>query len=125
MPHKHHRTVHRAAIFLGVLLVLIVPHLVLLLAQSPSSSQSHLRVKGRWAAVRHSLQLPPLAAYAEPPKLPQLSLHMSSRFDLKRKRALEESTSPRAFAFTDVATPPQLYFATDAVEGPQTKAIAS
>jgi hypothetical protein len=118
MPHKLDRSEHRIAIFLslGLFIVLILPHLVLLLAQSTSSSQSlSIRVEGRWAAVRHSLHLPPLAAHANPArKLPPLSLHISSRFDLKRKRALEES-APRPFSFADVDAPPQLYFASDAL----------
>ncbi|KAJ7043113.1 hypothetical protein C8F04DRAFT_1251278 [Mycena alexandri] len=112
MPHKPQRPVHRSAIFLVVLLVLILAHLVLVLVQSPSKPHSHLRVQGRWAAVRHSLHLPPLAAHAKSPtNLPPLSLHISSRFDLKRKRALEETE----FSFADADTPPHLYFATDAL----------
>ncbi|KAJ6546995.1 hypothetical protein B0H19DRAFT_1163416 [Mycena capillaripes] len=110
MPHKPHRIAHRAAIFLGVLFVLILPHpIILLLALSPASSQSHLHVEGRWAAVRKSLHLPPPESRS---KLPPLSLPISSRFDLKRKRALEES-APRAFSFADVDAPYQLYFAAD------------
>ncbi|KAJ7702237.1 hypothetical protein B0H17DRAFT_1194749 [Mycena rosella] len=108
MPHNNHRSVqaHRTAIFLGVLLVLIFAHIALLLAQSESPSrQARLRAEGQWAAVRHSLGLPPLPAHAKPaPKLPPLPLRVSSRFDLKHKRALEES-----------AAPPQLYFAADAL----------
>ncbi|KAJ7118760.1 hypothetical protein C8R44DRAFT_878313 [Mycena epipterygia] len=115
MPHKLHRSVHRTAIFLGVLLVLILAHLVFLLAQSPSSShgfQPRLRrAEGRWVDVRRSLRLPPLAAHAKPrSNMPPLSLPMASRFDLKRKRALEESLSA-----ANAQQPPQLYFAADAL----------
>ncbi|KAF7353666.1 hypothetical protein MVEN_01051500 [Mycena venus] len=116
MPHKPHRSVHPTTIVLGILLVLLLPHpIVLLLAHSTAKPPSHSRVEGRWAAVRHSLHLPPLAAHAKPrSNLPPLSLPISSRFDLKRKRALEES-APRPFSFADVDAPPQLYFATDAL----------
>ncbi|KAJ7243392.1 hypothetical protein B0H12DRAFT_1130950 [Mycena haematopus] len=117
MSRKPHRSVHPTAIVLAILLVLLLPHpIVLLLAQSTSKSQSpHSRVEGRWAAVRHALHLPPLAAHPEPrPNVPALSLHISSRFDLKRKRALEESAT-RPFSFADVDAPPQLYFAADAL----------
>ncbi|KAF8191418.1 hypothetical protein K438DRAFT_1830477 [Mycena galopus ATCC 62051] len=118
MPH---RSVHPTAIVLGILLVLfLLPHPILrLLAQSTSKPQSQQsrRVEGRWVAVRHSLHLPPLAAHAKPrSNTPALSLHISSRFDLKRKRALEEeSAPPRPFSFADVDAPPQLYFAADAL----------
>jgi hypothetical protein len=111
MPHNKAHRPHRTVIFLGVLLVLILAHLVLLLAQA-QPSPPHLRVEGRWAAVRQSLRLPPLAAHVElPSKLPptRISLCVSSRFDLKRKRALEESS------FSTVDNPPQLYFAADAL----------
>ncbi|KAJ7771620.1 hypothetical protein B0H16DRAFT_1451715 [Mycena metata] len=97
-------------LFLAVLLVLILAHLVLV--QSPSSPNSHVRIQGRWAAVRHSLHLPALAAHAKPPpNLLPLSLHISSRFDLKHKRALEEPE----FSFADADAPPHLYFAADAL----------
>ncbi|KAJ7460975.1 hypothetical protein B0H11DRAFT_159190 [Mycena galericulata] len=108
MPHKVHRSLHGTAIFFGVLLVLILAHLVFLFAKSPSSSRSSLvRADGRWVAVRRSLRLPPPKSSS---KTPPLSLGITSRFDLKRKRALEESV-----AFSDVDAPPQLYFAPDAL----------
>ncbi|KAJ7724176.1 hypothetical protein DFH07DRAFT_971289 [Mycena maculata] len=109
MPHKVHRSVHRTAIVFGVLLVLILAHLVFLFAQSRHSTSHSLRAEGRWVAVRRSLHLPPPKLTY---KIPSLSLPAASRFDLKRKRALEESLS---FSFADVDAPSQLYFAADAL----------
>jgi hypothetical protein len=116
MHHKPPSRSLHTAIVLGILLVLLLPHaIVLLLAQSNSKPRSYSRAEGRWAAIRHSLHLPPLAAHAKPrSNLPPLSLRISSRFDLKHKRALEES-APRLFSFADADTPPQLYFAADAL----------
>ncbi|KAJ7090335.1 hypothetical protein B0H15DRAFT_800273 [Mycena belliarum] len=110
--HHARRSVHRAAIVFGVLLVLIFAHLVLVLAQSHSNSRPQTKlqsgVEGQWAAVRHSLGLPPLSAPAKTSyKLPALALQASSRFDLKRKRGLEQPLLGDA--------PPQLYFAADAL----------
>ncbi|KAJ7273117.1 hypothetical protein C8J57DRAFT_1316800 [Mycena rebaudengoi] len=119
MPHKAHHSAHaHALIFFGVLLVLLLAHLALLLvneAQSrrwaqSSGSRSSSRVQGRWKAVRHAVGLPPVKLRS---KLPPLSLPMTSRFDLKRKRALEESMK---FSFDDMNPPAQLYFAADALD---------
>ncbi|KAJ7168297.1 hypothetical protein C8R43DRAFT_983856 [Mycena crocata] len=113
MAHKphHHRFVHRTAVssLIGLFLVLVI-----LLAQSPSHSKSRLRAQGRWVAVRRSLNLPPLPEHAKPSSnIPPLALPVNSRFDLKRKRALEESLS---FSFADVDAPPQLFCASDALD---------
>ncbi|KAJ7491258.1 hypothetical protein FB451DRAFT_1389973 [Mycena latifolia] len=109
--HHHRRSVHRTAIFLGVLLVLILSHLAFLLAQSQHSRPPlRVRAEGQWPAVRRSLGLPPLAAHVKASnKLPPLALRVPSRFDLKRKRALEEKEPLLGDA------PPQLYFAADAL----------
>ncbi|KAJ6500572.1 hypothetical protein C8R45DRAFT_1210330 [Mycena sanguinolenta] len=115
MSHKPHRSAHPTAVVLAILLVLLLHPIILLLAQSTSKFQSqHSRAEGRWVAVRRSLHLPPLAAESKPRShLPPLSLHVSSRFDLKRKRALEESAT-QPFSFADA--PPLLYFAADALD---------
>ncbi|KAF7359261.1 hypothetical protein MSAN_01268400 [Mycena sanguinolenta] len=118
MSHKPHRSAHPTAVILAILLVLLLPHpIILFLAQATAKSQTqHSSVEGRWLAVRRSLHLPPLAAQPKPRSyLPPLSLHISSRFDLKRKRTLEESAT-RPFSFADVDAPPQLYFAADALD---------
>ncbi|KAJ7221732.1 hypothetical protein GGX14DRAFT_559212 [Mycena pura] len=106
-PHKIHRSVQRTAIFLALVLALILAHLIFILlahVQSPSRIQP-LRVEGRWTAVRRSLRLPPPVQPKPRSKLPP---SVSSRFDLKRKRALQDSQ----LDYYDA--PPQLYFAADA-----------
>ncbi|KAJ7063518.1 hypothetical protein C8F01DRAFT_1133330 [Mycena amicta] len=75
------------------ILVLAVLALFILVAQLQSTTRV-TPVQGRWAAVRHALSLPQ--------KQPQ-SLPVSSRFDLKRRRAQADclgrrrSTTPGIF----------------------------
>jgi hypothetical protein len=87
-----------AVIFILILIIMLSRNL-LPTAQNPSistsvSSAQYLRVQGRWKAVRASLGLPPISDHVRvASNLTVVKLQRDSRFDLKRKRALEESES--------------------------------
>ncbi|KIM87505.1 hypothetical protein PILCRDRAFT_815030 [Piloderma croceum F 1598] len=100
------------------LIIILARHLLpasLKLTTSTSWLQHEVHIQGRWRPVRASLKLPPLPHIITfPPNSNSIStapLSRMSRFDLKRKRSLE--------AATQKFQPPQLHFATDAVEQPR------
>ena len=110
------------ALTLGLILVITLAR-YLLPTNHPSTSPSisppktgHLlRIEGRWKAFRTSLGLPPVSDHvfvaSDPVSLSSVSAapRRGSRFDLRRKRALEESES---------SLPVPLYFSKDALEEP-------
>ena len=82
---------------------------------SESPTGSYLRAEGRWKVIRASLGLPPLSDRIRIPATPASAFQQpttplsltASRFDLRRKRSIEERESRRTVP---------LYFAPDALE---------
>jgi hypothetical protein len=70
------------------------------------STNRNLRAEGRWKLVRASLGLPPVSDLIHIKPQNPLALPLDSRFDLRRKRSIEEQ---------ELRTVP-LYFAPDALE---------
>lgn len=109
MPgHKIH-TLPRSILFLCFIVILILAHLLLRLSTDClyAYRQPELRVEGRWKAVRYSLGLPPLPdriKLPHGPQAPSIPPRITSRFDLKNKRAAE------------LAAPAQLFFSPDALQ---------
>jgi hypothetical protein len=70
------------------------------------STNRNLRAEGRWKLVRASIGLPPVSDLIHIKPQNPLALPLDSRFDLRRKRSIEEQ---------ELRTVP-LYFAPDALE---------
>jgi hypothetical protein len=99
------------ALFLVILLARQILPTSLNLTTSTSWLKHQVHIQGRWKSVRASLKLPPLPHVVKfPPNISTMPLSLTSRFDLKHKRSLE--------AATQKSKPPQLYFATDALDQP-------
>lgn len=78
---------------------------------STASLPQQWRIEGRWKSIHASLGLPPRPGSINIPfPSTPLDIPRASRFDLKRRRAIEDSLLSRAQV--------QLYFSPEALEGP-------
>lgn len=92
-------------------IIVLVRHLLpinLKLTTRTPQRTIQLHIQGRWKPIFASLGLPPFPHIVNFPQTVPLS--PMSRFDLRRKRSIE--------AAAQKAKPPQLHFATDALQQP-------